>query len=152
MQMGVVESGHEKVSVQVHDLGLGPFEFHDVKRLAHSLDAIATNGESLFAKNRGELRVRGDAGIDVSVDVDHVGFRTCGSGTTVETRGLNLALRLGRSWRGARRRILGWLLGARLCRNLRVSGHRAKQQDCSGVKAGCPIFRVLCERWASAAG
>src|SRR5580704_7914781 len=73
MQVRVVESGHDEVSVEIDDLRLRAFESENVDTFADGLDAVAANGNGFLAVDGGERSVVGHAGVDVGVGKDDVG-------------------------------------------------------------------------------
>ena len=78
--MGVIESGHDEVTIEIDDLRLRTFQLHDLVARPDGEDAVASDGQRLRALARAKRRRRIDhSGVDVAVGKDQVRFRLCWS-------------------------------------------------------------------------
>ena len=80
VHVGVIESGHDEVALEIDDLCLRPLQLHDLVALPNGDDTVAEDRQRLRALARTQRRRRIDhSGIDVAVGEDQVRFRLlCG--------------------------------------------------------------------------
>ena len=76
VHVGVIESGHHEVTIQVDDLRLRSLQLHDLVTRPHGEDPVAKDRQRFRALARSQRSRRIDhSGKDVSVDKDQVRFR-----------------------------------------------------------------------------
>src|SRR5258708_3735610 len=70
----VVEAGHHKMALEVHNCGCRPFQLQDVGLTADRKNAFAAYRQGLGALNLVERRGSGHAGVNVGMKINRVSF------------------------------------------------------------------------------